>query len=452
MSKFLKKLILILTVVIICIIILLIIIFSNNSENLLENPDPPEIMQTEDENILMECKATNEYFIVKKVLTDYYLYCSNLKYKASDIDTFGSNISKEELEKSAQIEREKSQEIVYNMLDKEYISEFNIQKNDIISKFSIDRNIKSIIKKINYFKNSTNVNTYIVYGMNLSENKNNEFKIAISLDMLNKTFSIYPEEYLKKYKVDELNVGEHIEEKNIDKIEKNSNNTFTYRNIKDNEIALEYFYNYKYLMMYNEESAYEILDKEYRNNRFKNIQNYKKYISENYDILKQCSAVKYQVNGNEGNKEYICLDNYGNYYIFNQRNISNYSLYLDTYTIETEDFLEKYNNSDESKKAGMNSEKFFEAINMKDYDFIYNHLSKEFKDRFYQSKEDLEKYLKENLFIYNGREYKDSSKEDDVYVLKVVVSDKYKESSEKNMTVVVKLKEGTDFVMSFSIN
>lgn len=460
MDKRFKKILLLvmIVIVIICIIIFSILFFNKKSDNTLDEshgiPDPPEVMQTEDKNTVMECKVTNEYFIVKKALTDYFLYCSNLNYKASDIDTFGHDISKEELEKSAQKEREKAQEIIFNMLDQDYINEFNIKSNGNMEKFVTSRDTRSIIKKIYKIKNDLNVNTYLVYGININEkeNKTNEFQMAVSIDLLTKTFSIYPEEYFKKHNLDKLDIGDHFDEISKDKIEENKNNKFTYRTIKDNEVAMEYFNNYKYLFLYDTDGAYEILDKEYRNKRFKDIQNYKEFASKNREILKKCNATKYQANGTEGDKQFICLDNYGNYYIFNQKNISTYPLYLDTYTLETVEFLEKYNQATENKKAGMNSEKFFEAINMKDYEYIYNHLADEFKNRNFKDVNALKKYLEDNLFVFNGTEYISNEKENDVIVINVKVSDNYEKSGQKDMNIIMKIEDGTNYQMSFSIN
>lgn len=462
MSKTIKKTIIFIAIIVLVIIIILIFgILNNNKKNesdYVRQEPPANIIEQEVNKTVRKCDITGNYFIIKNIINKYYAYCNKLLTTGDKIEVYRNAISEEAMKKYREEQAKKeiniAKDYIYNILDTEYLDEFNVSREDLPQKFGMDNQVDILIKNMYMAENSETISTYFIDGMAIDIEKGNkkDFYIAIRLDITNYTFCIYPEEYCKKKGYDNILDGFEMEGA-LKNIENKKYNKFNYvYSIPDEDIVKEYFYTYKYSMMYDLENAYNMLNQEYRKKRFGKFDNFKKYIKENYEVLSQNIISKYQAIGNEENKKYICLDEKGNYYIFNQKNIGDYNLYLDTYTIETEDFLEKYNNSDESKKAGMNAEKFFEAINMKDYDFIYNHLSKEFKDRYYQSKEDLEKYLKENLFIYNSREYKDSSKEDDVYLLKVVVSDKYKEGSEKNMTVVVKLKEGTDFVMSFSIN
>ena len=59
--------------------------------------------------------------------------------------------------------------------------------------------------------------------------------------MFHNTFSIFPEEYLKKYDYDDVNVGESIDI-TIDSIESNNYNGFEYKTfIDDSEIAKRIF-------------------------------------------------------------------------------------------------------------------------------------------------------------------------------------------------------------------
>lgn len=452
-KKVIKGAILIITLIII-IIVVLIIYLNNLKINSGDRPDPAneDPIQFQIHRNVKECNVTNNYFIVKGIIKDYFLYCSNLDFKSSDIEIYGAAISNEELEKSAEIERQNAKSIIYNRLYKDYIEEFKIDKENISDSFKVAKDTKTVIRKIYSFENSNNVITYIVYGVNINEEEKNEneFRIGVCLDLLNNTYSIMPQEYCEKHNYDNVKIGETIDLP-INSIEGNKNNKFEYRLIQDNEVSQEYFYNYKYSMLYDVEYAYEMLDKDYRDKRFENIGNYKKYINDNYDVLKDCNILKYQVKVNGENKKFICIDNYDNYFIFNQTNISNYNMYLDTYTIESEEFTEKYNNVNDKEKAGMNVERFFEALNMNDYNYIYNHLSESFKENNYKNINNLENYLKKNLFKYNRKEYIDFSNEGDIIIIKLKVSDLLKENEEKNMNIIMKLGENTEYVMSFNI-
>lgn len=458
MNKIIKRIIFIVFIILIVIVLLIIFFSMINSNSAETQPDLPTDKQEElvAKKEIRKCEITNDYFVIKNIIKDFNSFCNELNTQKEDLDIYRLPLNEEELqeyiEKGITEKRSNAQEAIYSMLSENYIKEFNIKENDIQQKFKLENEVETIIDKIYMEENTLNVSTYIVKGFYIDKltYKKNEFKLAMTLDLLNNTFVIYPEEYLNKHNYSEINVGEIIDI-DIESIENKNYNMYKYKFIKDDEVCKEYYNNYKYSMLYNTEYAYDMLDKEYRQKRFKSLDRYKEYIDENRETLEKCSIAKYQVIGNEGEKRYICLDNYGNYYIFNQKNIGDYTIYLDTYTIGAEEFFEKYNNGTEETKSGMNAEKFFEALNMKDYNFIYEHLAPSFKDNYFENEEKLKSYLEENLFVYNDVKYKNYSKENDVNVLEVEVTDKYENNIAKKMTIVMKLEENTNFIMSFSI-
>lgn len=458
-EKTMKKIVSIMAIVIIVIIITIALInFFKNKENINEVTGTEETSPDELEinNLVEECKVTNEYFVVKDILTQYYTYCKQLNTTEKDLVVYRMPLSEEEMKDYVKKEIEEKEhfakETIYNMLDEKYINEFEISKENIEEKFKIDNKVKNVINKIYTIQNSLNVSTYFVTGIlvDTANSKVSDFNVLVCLDMLNNTFSVCEKEYLEKYEYDKLNIGDALE-LNIESIEKNNYNTFEYKFIQDSEVCKEYFNNYRYNMLYNENYAYNMLDEEYKIKRFGSLENYKRYIEENYDSLSKCIVSKYQVAENKETKKYVCLDNFGNYYIFKQNNISNYNVQLDSYTIESEDFLNKYNNSDDKTKAGINAEKLFEALNRKDYTYIYNHLAESYKNNYFQSQDEFEDYIERNLFDYNGKEYKEYKQQGNVHIFKMKLLNKENENEQKDMTVMVQLNEGTDFVMSLSL-
>ena len=128
----------------------------------------------------------------------------------------------------------------------------------------------------------------------------------------------------------------------------------------------------------------------------------------------------------------------------------NYKLYLDDYTVDIEEFLDKYNKANETTKIGMNTDKIIKAINRKDYDYIYKKLDQDFANNNFGSLEGFENYMNQNFNAIYEATYYNSSKENNVYVQPVTL--KVKDSDEqKSLNIIMKLEEGTDFVMSFSI-
>lgn len=447
------KIIIALLIVIILIIAIVLVVLKNTDSSQVADPPQEAAEELEINNVVEEVSVTNDYFIVRDIVDSYYLYCMRVNIESSDIETYGHSISNEELEKSAQKERETAQEAIYSMLDTSYINEFGVTKENIKQKFGIQNEVEPIIETMYVVQNSLNVSTYFVSGtcIDTTSYQKVEFSLAVSLDMLNNTFCIYPKEYIQKHGYDAINVGDSVDI-NVESIEDKNYNRFQYKIIEDNEVAREYFNNYKYTMLYNVDKAYEMLDKTYREKRFGSLEEYKKYVQENYNSLSKCVVSKYQVEEASGAKNYICLDNFENYYIFKQNNISNYTLTLDTYTIESEKFTKSYNSGSISTKVQMNIDKFIQMINAKDYKNSYNLLYTGFKNNYFQTEEAYKQYMKSNLFEYNTVTYDKFSNEGETYIYELTVSDKTGASTErKKLTVIMKLMEGTNFVMSFSI-
>ena len=127
-----------------------------------------------------------------------------------------------------------------------------------------------------------------------------------------------------------------------------------------------------------------------------------------------------------------------------------FTINLDTYTIDTKEFLDKYNEENDKGKAEMNIEKIFQAINRKDYNYIYNYLDESFRNSYYPNVEKLETFFENNLFEINTIESKDYKNEGDIQMFDIIVHDKNGNES-KNMTIIMKIKENTDFVTSFNV-
>ena len=304
-------------------------------------------------------------------------------------------------------------------------------------------------------ENSERTATYFskVLVINLDTAVTSKTNIAVNLDLSNDTYSIYPEEYIKKHEYDKLNVGDNIC-LDIDSIKNNGYNKFEYKHIEDIEeqvISRELFDNYKYAMQYDLNYAYEMLDKEYREKRFGDFENYKRYIQDNYNDLVKSRVTKYQIVKNDTKEQYVCLDNFGKYYIFTMNNMCNYSLELDTYTIESNEFITKYTERNDKQKAGMNVEKLFEALNTGDYVYIYKHMAESFKNNNYPNMNVFEEYIKQNLFTFVEKEYTNYNFKGNLHIFNLKVMNKENNEQQKEMTVIVRLKEGTEYEMSFSI-
>lgn len=361
---------------------------------------------------------------------------------------------------------------LYNILDKEYIQKNNIKIDNVIESVNYFANKKYTIKEIYYLDARSQI-PYIVSGQ-LYDNNNIENKYFIVIfDVRNETFSIkeVDEEIYNQYKNGLIYYTESS-------IEKNDYNELSNSILSDEDLIKSIFYDYIENVVYFPTYAYKTLNNEYSKKRFKDYEEYKSYLKNNIDNFRLiemnrakkstdfesqeeyskyfsekyfAGLRKYQVNKNAELSQYICIDGNGNYYIFNLYEDFSYDVILDTYTIELQQFIQKYNNSNIQEKVALNIDKFFKAINDMNYRFAYSCLADGFKKNKFQSQSNFEDFIKNNLFNKNNIEYKSFKNEGETYIYNIVVKNANKESEKKNIQIIMKLNEATDFVMSFNI-
>ena len=205
----------------------------------------------------------------------------------------------------------------------------------------------------------------------------------------------------------------------------------------------------------NIDRAYKELKTEYALKRFGNIENFKKYFQDNKETLlnikvNNSSSFKDQV----GNKKIIFFDKYLNVYIMEIDLNNNFYMQLDDYTLDNDIFNANYEHSTNMNKALLNCEKFLKMLNTKDYKAAYNILDENFKQTYFKTEADFEKYIKSTVFNYNKAKYDEYRQPiDGVHALKMTLTDATGESKEKReFNIVMMLKEERNFVMSFEVN
>ena len=109
-------------------------------------------------------------------------------------------------------------------------------------------------------------------------------------------------------------------------------NEYVIVNVSADTLIKQYFTNFKVEVQSNIDKSYLKLDEEYRNKRFPNIEEYKKYVQSLN--LYSAKPVKYKIYNKEGYKIYTVYDNNDNYYAFKVKGVMQYTLYLDDYTVE----------------------------------------------------------------------------------------------------------------------
>ena len=121
---------------------------------------------------------------------------------------------------------------------------------------------------------------------------------------------------------------------------------------------------------------------------------------------------------------------------------------LDSYTIESQENIQKYNTLTDTNKVSANIRKIIEAINNKDYNYIYNKLNEEYKNNKFPNINQLINYINNNFYDVNLVGNGTAELEANVYIAKIQITSN--KSEIKQVTILVRLLEGTDFEISFS--
>lgn len=240
---------------------------------------------------------------------------------------------------------------------------------------------------------------------------------------------------------------------NTNEIVVNNNNQYNSSYITNNQLITIYFNEYINEINNNIQDAYNMLDTEYRNKKFSTIEKYKKYINNINSIIYNLKLTSYSVAEHDGYIEYICKDQYNNIYIFKESSVMQYKVLLDEYTFENEVITKKYENlKNDREKVIINIDKFFRMINLLDYESAYNLLDENFKNKYFKTQKEFEQYINTNLNANNSVSYESYTQEGSTHIYKLKIKDTTrKNSNEIEFKIIMKLKEGTDFVMSFSL-
>lgn len=439
-TKTIKKIVLLLIVTIVCIILAIVILKSESKFNdnyNISNSENNVISETNDLNIKVVTNKKLFYTInscvysyldaINKNNPNYYEYDENGNYiKVSDTT--------------------KVKQRIYNLLSKEYLEKNNISLKDVYNYVSnIEKKVLFIPLQMNVFE-GVSVDKYAVHGyiMDMDYNFIEYEDFIVNLDNINQTFSIEPINTNHK----DINEIEIIN--NNVEIEKNDNNVCVFEKVDNEYIARQYINNYKRMAIAKNDIAYNYLDDEYKRIRFGNIDEYKKYIQNNINEIKSIRMSEYLVNNYNDYTEYVCKDQYGNLYIFKETAVMQYTLTLDTYTLENEKFTTTYEKSNDQKKVMMNVDKFFQMLNARDYKTSYEILDSGFKNNYFNTQEVYENYMRSAFPDHYKVEYTGFSNEGNILIQKVkLTSMENNTTMEKN--IIMKLEEGTKFVMSFNI-
>lgn len=416
MENIKKMIIIVITIIILLIISLLIVKYLDKKyrEENFENQITVNIV-----NKIDEVKDKNEFFAVKSCVTKY------LSFVAQD-----------------------DKDIVYSFLDKNYIEHYNITNENAIPKMEEYGEPTFFVDKMYVIQDTIDVYTYFVYGKVIDKQnaKVTDYNIAIRLDKQRDLFSVIPYNFVEDNKYN-IEIGNTITLK-YNEISDNTYNQFAFKNITDTEMIEMYINEIKDRIIYDVESLYNKLDKTYAQNKFANIEEYKKYMTKKLSTIYKLKIDKYQIKDYDEYKQYICVDQNENYYIINEINPGQYELILDLYTIDIPEYVQKYNEYTDNQKGAICIEKFIKNINDENYMLAYNMLSEGFRDNYFKTEASFKEYATKQ-FLGKKLSFKEVQTQEGLYVYKVTLLQENLGEIEKNF--IVKLKEGTNFELSFEM-
>ena len=429
-EKIRKIIILLFIITILCVIALLVVSTINNSKTADYSKDSEGIedfMQVEIKNTIEYEQNKNIYYTLVSIVTNY-IDTASIK-DASLLDMFNSEFSTK-----YGVNKENINEVTgIPFLENDF--EYYIFKPETI--YSADEG-----------KITTHFIKGYYYNVSTMENKK-DISIMIELDTVNQTFNIYNYNYMKDNGYDAVKIGEtYISNKT--EIENRQNNIFRYVNYSEEEMANRYLKDYKDLILYNRTKAFEILDEEYAKLKFKDQEAFNNFAESKKIEIFKVQLDEYKVSYAEnGNKVYICKDQNGNYYSFEETDgIMIYKAILDDYIIVNDEYVKKYNALTEQQKVAVNIDKFMKAINDKSYNYAYNCLADSFKNNYFKTQEEFETYVKSNFYESNSVIYNNFEKQGELYTYSVTITNE-QTKEQKSKKFIVQLGEETEFVLSF---
>ena len=435
----------ILVVIIIIIILIVLIILVNKKDvgtaNVLGSPFEQQVIY-QGNNIVKKVDNANKYFTIEKIVRDYFENVDDLNnYQGDEINK--NVFSEDEIQVIVQERKEEAKEILENTLAEDYKNNLNNSLKLEIDKINNNQSLE--IKRMYIVEKTASINIFFI----MLESDENISLMCIT-DSANSTFMIFPMKYVVDNGYNNIQEGNEFNTE-IENISKNEKNQFSYTNISQEQLARLYFSNYKELLENNPDELYDKLFPDYATKRFSNKDSFIAYVDKNIRELSGASLTKYLVNKNDTYNEYVVKDQYDNTYVFKEEGIMNYELELDTYTIMSDNFKSAYDKADVQGKTMLNSDKWIQMLNNRDYTSAYNVLDETFRNNNFGSVDNFENYMRQNYGEHYDVEFGDFSNEGNTYVQPVTLKNILENGENKKITIIMRLNENYEFTMSFTI-
>lgn len=337
--------------------------------------------------------------------------------------------------------------ILLNLLDKEYISKNSITENNVLNFVDKLNDNDTFIATDMYEARNDNMYIYIVQGTKDDGVYINNLYYIVKFDDNHLTYSItplYSNNYSSIEDIDATNTESSIE--------LNANNKYTYNRIKDEDLLSKYVNYYFKLIQGNPEKAYNMLDEEYKTLRFENLNDFSEYARLMQNKYNQFYIQGYKVENTDAGTEYTFSDTYNMTYKIIATAPMDFTVILDDYTIETDDFKTKYESANFQTRAITDADKVMKMINTKDYRAIYNLLDETYKANNFATIDSLINYINTAFYSSNYYTISNVSEQGQYYLVTITCKETAAASADtKENRLIIALGDGTSFKMSFAL-
>lgn len=236
-----------------------------------------------------EVRDFSDYYVIKNAINKYYLNYAYM-YSEDNSDYYYSSI-------------------LLDILPKDYIESKQLTKENIKDK--LNEIGESEIYLLNaYVVNDFN-NKKVFYVDFLIRDivsiECAERKVVIVCNTENNTFTVYPNDYMESIQLPNMVVGEEWKADFDINFEANNNNTYGSGTKSIRDYASDTYNNYRKLMLYAPEKAYEVT----QDSDFNSYQDFKNYIDNNRMDIFLMTFGDYDLVVNDGYEDYTVYDQNG---------------------------------------------------------------------------------------------------------------------------------------------
>lgn len=254
-------------------------------------------------------------------------------------------------------------------------------------------------------------------------------------------------------------IKNQVEQSLAKEIEYQDVNSFLTTSVSDERMAKKYYSDFTYKLLYMPEAAYEQLDKEYREKRFGNYDNFLSYVNDIAGVIAGETYGRYLIEEGDGYTLYTAAGQDTSdprRYYFRETSVMQYVAYLDDYTLVSEDEQRQYQNMSEAEKVQYDLAKFISMVEQKDYLQSYNLLDEDFKNSNFPTINDFKDYIKNQYYSDNYFNRCEKMGEENGFLkYQLVVSNNASENiiDEETITKVfyIQLGENMDFKLRFDM-